>query len=196
MSDTPYLVRRARYLLSMTQRQFAELFDVDEGTVSRWERGKLHPSPDVISRINDIDREGSILGIDVLRASPIWKYASPVDDLRHPIDISKGLRSALKKAGRSEEYIESYAKEIPESTPQEHSTVHALNLIQRHPLWINRRALYAEALAVSDALGWIDFLAAPFPHGPLALVVFAPVSAEEGGFWVRVVGPEAFHPPK
>ena len=43
--DIPYLVRRARLALGQTQSQFAEQFEVDDGTVSRWERGKLRPSP-------------------------------------------------------------------------------------------------------------------------------------------------------
>ena len=43
--DIPYLVRPARLALGQTQSQFAEQFEVDDGTVSRWERGKLRPSP-------------------------------------------------------------------------------------------------------------------------------------------------------
>ena len=43
--DIPYLVRRARLVLGQTQSKFAEQFEVDDGTVSRWERGKAPPLP-------------------------------------------------------------------------------------------------------------------------------------------------------
>ena len=50
----PFVVRRARLLIGMTQAEFAVLFEVDDGTVSRWKKGKLHPAPKVWKRIRDI----------------------------------------------------------------------------------------------------------------------------------------------
>ncbi len=61
--DISYLARRARLVLGQTQSQFAEQFEVDDGTVSRWERGKLRPSRAIIAKrlpkyapeLNDIE---------------------------------------------------------------------------------------------------------------------------------------------
>ena len=52
--DIPYLARRARLVLGQTQSQFAEQFEVDDGTVSRWERGKLRPSRAIIAKLREI----------------------------------------------------------------------------------------------------------------------------------------------
>ena len=49
-----FVARRARLLMGMTQAEFAELFEVDDGTDSRWEQGKLRPAPKVWRRIRNI----------------------------------------------------------------------------------------------------------------------------------------------
>ena len=98
--DIPYLVRRTRLVLGQTQSQFAEQFEVDDGTVSRWERGKLRPSPAIIAHLREIVlRSSFVAGKELIRASPILKFVSPIDDLKHPCVISKGIRAALKRAG-------------------------------------------------------------------------------------------------
>jgi transcriptional regulator with XRE-family HTH domain len=69
---TPYLVRRARLLMGMTQEAFCKEFDVDPGTVSRWERGKLKPAPHVWKRIREIALHvGGPLSDEVITASPL-----------------------------------------------------------------------------------------------------------------------------
>ena len=69
----PFVVRRARLLMGMTQAEFAGLFGVDDGTVSRWERGKLHPASKVWRRIRNITlKEDSLRDEALVRASPVW----------------------------------------------------------------------------------------------------------------------------
>ena len=104
--DIPYLVRRTRLVLGQTQSQFAEQFEVDDGTVSRWERGKLRPSPAIIAHLREIVlRSSFVAGKELIRASPILKFVSPIDDLKHPCVISKGIRAALKRAGSTSPHI-------------------------------------------------------------------------------------------
>ena len=98
--DIPYLVRRARLVLGWTQSQFAEQFEVDDGTVSRWERGSCVPPPAILAQLREVVlRLGFVAGKELIRASPILKCLSPIDDLKHPCVISKGIRMALKRPG-------------------------------------------------------------------------------------------------
>ena len=72
--DIPYLVRRARLVLGQTQSQFAEQFEVDDGTVSRWERGKLRPSPAIIAQLREIVlRSGFVAGKELIQGFPDLK---------------------------------------------------------------------------------------------------------------------------
>jgi hypothetical protein len=58
----------------MTQAECAQLFGVDDGTVSRGERGKLHPAPKIWQRIRDIVfKASSVVDARVVRASPVYK---------------------------------------------------------------------------------------------------------------------------
>src|SRR5271166_3809767 len=98
--NIPWMARRARLLLGQTQAQFAELLGVEDGTVSRWERGKLQPAPTVLAKLNEIiTTKGSMLGDRVVRASPVYKFLVPMSDLKKAVVVSKGARAALQKAG-------------------------------------------------------------------------------------------------
>ena len=186
--DIPHLVRRARLLLGQTQGQFAEQFEVDDGTVSRWERGKLRPSPAIVAHLREIVlRSGFVAGKDLIRASPILKCVSPLDDLKHPCVISKGIRMALKRAGIPDHDLSTRIKEVRLGTSAELSGAHALDLIQADAAWVAKRAVYAEAHCFAVLLGaWVDAMVIPLPDEPLALVEFTQASPN-GGFWVRVV---------
>jgi transcriptional regulator with XRE-family HTH domain len=185
--DIPYLVRRARLVLGQTQTQFAEQFEVDDGTVSRWERGKLRPSPAIVAQLREtVLRRSSVAGKELIRASPILKFVSPVDDLKHPCVISKGIRLALKRAGIPDHDL-STPMEVQAGTSPELSGAHALDMIQADPAWVNKRAAYAEAHCIAPRLGtWVDAMMIPLPDEPLALIEFTP-SSPQGGFWVHVV---------
>ena len=132
--DIPYLVRRARLVLGQTQSQFAEQFEVDDGTVSRWERGKLRPSPAIIAQLREIVlRLGFVAGKELIRASPILKCVSPIDDLKHPCVISKGIRVALKRAGIPDHDLSTHIKEVQVGTSAELSGAHALDIDPGRP---------------------------------------------------------------
>jgi transcriptional regulator with XRE-family HTH domain len=185
--DIPYLVRRARLVLGQTQTQFAEQFEVDDGTVSRWERGKLRPSPAIVAQLREtVLRMSFVAGKELVRASPILKAVAPIDDLKHPCVISKGVRLALKRAGIPDHDL-STPLEVQAGASPELSGAHALDVIQADPAWVNRRAAYAEAHCIAPRLGtWVDAMLIPLPDEPLALTEFIP-SSPQGGFWVRVV---------
>src|SRR5271166_4863966 len=172
--DIPYLVRRARLVLGQTQSQFAEQFEVDDGTVSRWERGKLRPSPAIIAHLREIVlRSGFVAGKELIRASPILKCVSPIDDLKHPCVVSKGVRIALKRAGISDHDLSAHIKEVQVGASADLSGAHALDIIQADPAWVGRRAVYAEAHCFAVLLGvWVDAMVIPLPDEPLALIEF------------------------
>jgi transcriptional regulator with XRE-family HTH domain len=179
----PYRVRRARFLLGMTQSQFAELFEVNEGTVSRWERGKLVPAPEKLDRIRDINLSAVIE--DATKASPVLKYAAHMDDLKHPVLVSKGVREAIRRLGISED-MPSQPEEVLPATPEEHSCLHAFELIQQDRLWINRRTVYVETHCLSARFGWVDGVIAPLPFQDFALVEFAPSPPRRDGERISV----------
>src|SRR5262249_51768692 len=102
-ASVPFLVRRARLLSGMTQAEFAQLFGVDDGTVSRWERGKLHPAPKIWQRIRDVVlKANSALDAGVVRASPVYKCIVNMQDLTKLVVFSKGMMEAIKAAGAFE----------------------------------------------------------------------------------------------
>jgi len=186
--DVPYLVRRARLVLGQTQSQLAEQFEVDDGTVSRWERGKLRPAPSIIAQLREIVLRLSFVACkELIRVSPILKCVSPIDDLKHPCVISKGVRTALKRAGIPDHDLSNRIQEVQFGPSAELSGAHALDMIQADPAWVNRRAVYAEAHCFAVLLGaWVDVMVIPLPDEPLALIEFMH-SLPNGGFWVRVV---------
>jgi transcriptional regulator with XRE-family HTH domain len=184
--NIPYLVRHARLVLGQTQSQFAERFEVDDGTVSRWERGKVRPAPAVVAQLREIALK-SMLGDELVRASLVWKFVSPIGDLRHPCTVSKGTREALTHAGIPSHDLSKVIKEVRYGTTPELSGAAALEAIQSAPLWIERRVVYAEAHCIAVSLrAWINLMVTPLPDRPFALIEFAK-APEEGGFWVRVV---------
>jgi len=167
-------VRRARLVLGQTQSRFAEQFEVDDGTVSRWERGKLRPSPAIIAHLREIVlRSGFVAGKELIRASPILKCVSPIDDLKHPCVVSMGVRIALKRAGISDHDLSAHIKEVQVGASADLSGAHALDIIQADPAWVGRRAVYAEAHCFAVLLGvWVDAMVIPLPDEPLALIEF------------------------
>ena len=130
---------------------------------------------------------GFVAGKELIRASPILKCVSPIDDLKHPCVISKGARAALKRAGIPDHDLSTHIKEVQLGTSAGLSGAHALDVIQDEPAWVNRRAVYAEAHCFAVLLGaWVDVMVIPLPDEPLALIEFI-LSSPQGGFWVRVV---------
>ncbi len=50
----PRLVKRVRFLSSLKQDELAQQLSVDQGTVSRWERGTSAPGIPVQKRLRDM----------------------------------------------------------------------------------------------------------------------------------------------
>jgi transcriptional regulator with XRE-family HTH domain len=191
---TPYLTRRARLLLGMTQAQFAEIFGVDVTTVSRWEHGKLRPHPDAWKRIRQI--AGATY--DLVRASPVAKYVVRKNDLLHPSLISKGLERILKVYGINAKEVflgDNLRERAHRSAQYPVSGMHALEMIQADPRWRDGSAVYAEAHCVSVLFGhtWCILLAAPLPDGDEAILEWGAGTSDDPaneGFWLRFVTAE------
>jgi transcriptional regulator with XRE-family HTH domain len=185
--------------MGMTQGEFAEMFDVDEGTVSRWERGRLHPSPSAWRRMRQIAVSSASVTSDVMvKASPVCKYVVPMNDLVHPSTISRGLEEALKRMGISSQELfnggtlEDRARRAPNYSI---SGYHALEIIQADKRWTAGAILFAEAHCVSVTLGdvWANMLLAPIPDREEAIMEFVMDAREEHereGFWVRLITTE------
>jgi transcriptional regulator with XRE-family HTH domain len=192
--NVPWMTRRARLLLGMTQAQFAEMFEVDDGTVSRWERGRLRPAPSILAKINEVlTQKGSILGDKAIRASSISKFLVPMDNLKKSIVASKGAQAALQKVGIPYKVLSdfkdfyTYANKSPFFPV---SAYKALDRIEKHPDWLAGKVLYAEAHCVATRLNnqWTDLMVAPLPDRDAALIEIAPaLQGEYGGFWVHLV---------
>jgi len=97
VEPAPFMCRRARLIKGLTQQLFAEEMGVDPATVSRWECGKLMPSPSVLGRIREISRRAEPAYSDAhILSSPTLKYLCKLDDFSVPKLVSKGL---LQKMG-------------------------------------------------------------------------------------------------
>jgi transcriptional regulator with XRE-family HTH domain len=200
MDDSvPFLVRRARLLLGMTQAEFAQLFGVDDGTVSRWERGKLHPAPKLWQRIRDIVlKQSSALDVHLVRTSPVYKCLVNVKDLTKLVVFSKGMIEAIKAVGAFE--LDDKPFDIAElsrkSSYYEVSSGRALEIIQADTRWARGEIAYAEMHCVSSSLGgvWADAIMAPLLDRYAAIIEFAPSKRGAAeGFWVELVGLEDMH---
>lgn len=193
-ASVPFLVRRARLLLGMTQAEFAQLFGVDDGTVSRWERGKLHPAPKIWQRIRNIVlKESSALDAELVRISPVYKCIVNVKDLTKLLVFSKAMIEAIKAVGAFE--VDDKPFDIGElsrkSSYYEVSSGRALEIIQADTRWSRGEIAYAEMHCVSSSLGgvWADAILAPLLDRDAAIIEFAPSKrGATEGFWVKLIG--------
>ncbi|MGA7329632.1 MAG: helix-turn-helix transcriptional regulator [Rhodomicrobium sp.] len=186
----PYFVRRARLLLGMTQRQFAEQFDVDDGTVSRWELGKLQPGPKAWQKIQAITtKHGSLLADKAVRASPVYKFITPMDNLRTALVVSRGAFSRLSKVGITLQDLSNtplFGQNAMLSRHYEESAYKALLTVEADPKWLAGEIVYAEAHCIATRLNqWIDLMLAPLPDTGEALIE-ATLSENKGGYWVKL----------
>jgi transcriptional regulator with XRE-family HTH domain len=193
-----YFVRRARLLQGMTQAHFAEQFGVDPATVSRWERGRLNPSPLVWRKISDINtKHGSLLGDAAIQASPVLKYLVNMENLNDILMISKGAARSLAQLGYTPEDMYDtvlLSSDAHASPHYGHSSYLALDKISKDPRWRNGEVVYAEAHSFSMRLDiWIDLMVAPLPDRFAALIEAVPSHVgTRGGFWVQLNFAEHF----
>jgi transcriptional regulator with XRE-family HTH domain len=176
--------------MGMTQGDFADLFGVDNGTVSRWERGKLSPHPGAWKRIREI----ATCADYTLKASPVIKFAARMDDLTHPCLVSRGLEVALKRVGISPPEL--FKGDTWPDMARTHrnypiSGARVLDMVQADPRWLEGSIVYVEAHCMSVTLGvWANFILAPIPDRDEAVLELAADSREDpaaGGFWVNFV---------
>jgi transcriptional regulator with XRE-family HTH domain len=190
----PYLTRRARLLLGITQTQFATMFDVDVTTVSRWEHGKVHPHPDAWKRI--CQTAGA--AYDLVWASPVAKYVVCKNDLLCPSLISQSLERILKRYGINAKEVflgDNLRERVYRSSHYPLSGMHALEIIQADPRWRDGSAVYAEAHCISVLFGhaWSTLLVAPLPDRDEAILEWGAdtcLDPAKEGFWVRFITAE------
>ncbi len=83
-------------MLALTQGGFAERYNVDDSTVSRWERGVMEPSPAVLAKIQEVAAvRDPIHSHNLVKASPVFKFLAPMARLAEPIIISRGAARML-----------------------------------------------------------------------------------------------------
>jgi DNA-binding XRE family transcriptional regulator len=198
--DVSYFVRRARLLQGRTQADFAEQLGVDAATVSRWERGKLNPSPLIWTKIRNINtKHGSLLGNAAIEASPVIKYLVHMKNLNEVLMISKGAAAFLARLGYTPEdmYDTALLSSDAHASPHfGHSSYLALDKINKDPRWRNGEVAYAEAHCFSTRLNiWLDFMIAPLPDRYEALIEAVPSHVgARGGFWVQLTFADHLRP--
>jgi transcriptional regulator with XRE-family HTH domain len=187
-----FIVRRARLVTGVTQHRFAEMFDVDDTTVSRWERGKLRPAAPVLKRMTEIvSQKASLLSDDAIRASHVYKFLVPMDNLKKSLVASQGAINQLGRVGLAYDELDDERIFTETSQSSEHyleSSFVALKEIERHPGWLEGQILYAEAHCFAPRIDtWIDLMVAPMPDRYAALIEAVPsIRGEAEGFNVRL----------
>jgi transcriptional regulator with XRE-family HTH domain len=192
-----FIVRRARLILGLTQAGFAERYNVDDSTVSRWERGVMEPSPAVLAKIHEVARGSNhVPRHELVRASPVFRFLAPMDRLTEPLIISRGaVRLLGGKVGLDPEEYLSLTEELGEYYAQPgdpdytYSFSRALTIVQEDPRWLKLEIAYAEMHAYGRLFrAWGFGLVAPVPDEGLALyeaAIDTDPEANKKGFWVR-----------
>jgi transcriptional regulator with XRE-family HTH domain len=188
--DAAFLARRARLLMGMTQGEFAGMMGVEDATVSRWERGRLYPSPKLWSRIREIAlRAATPHSDELIRASYAYKLVVRMDDLTTPTVVSEGVAEALAKVHLTPADLagSSWSELAHASSHYDISLFRALKIIGADKRWLSGEIAYAEAHAFSAKTGeWFNLMVAPLPDRYQALI--EAVRAVHGkGFWTRLV---------
>ena len=159
LDAAPFMCRRARLIKGFTQQQFAEELDVDPATVSRWECGKLTPSPALFSRIREISRRAEPAHSDAyILSSPTMKYLCKLDDFSVPMLLSKGLLETLGVT--LEEVLNN-----PDSLWREDGEGQRVNdFVQADPRWLGGEIAFFEAIHKASIPGetrWWHSIGAP-----------------------------------
>jgi len=180
LDPAPFMCRRARLIKGLTQQLFAEEMDVDPATVSRWECGKLVPSPTTLSRIRDISSRAEPAHSDVyISASPTIKYMCQRDNFLKPLVISKGLAEA---AGFDPDDV------IRNPEPYMKEGMRRLNkAVQSDARWERGGIAFFEARFFAPNLGdWVRAIGAPLAETNAALIEAAPDPNPKEEFWVKL----------
>jgi hypothetical protein len=177
--------------MGMTQSEFAELMGVEDATVSRWERGKLYPSPKLWLRIREIAlRSATPHSDELIRASYVYKLVVCMNDLTSPTVVSRGVSEALARVGLKDADLAGPCwSELAHSSPfYDISVFRALKIIGADNGWLSGEIAYAEAHTFSTKTGeWLNMMVAPLPDRYEALIEAVPAIQGVGaGFWTRL----------
>lgn len=184
MSDpAAFMCRRARLIKGLTQQLLAEQMGVDPATVSRWECGKLTPSPSVLSRIRAISSRAEPAHSDAyILSSPTLKYLCKLNDFSVPILLSKELLQTLGVT-LEEELTD------PSSVWSEDSDGQRVNdIVQADPRWLRGEIAIFEAVNKASLPGesrWWHSIGAPIAESGAMLWegILDPAPNE---FWVKL----------
>ncbi|MGA7325009.1 MAG: helix-turn-helix domain-containing protein [Rhodomicrobium sp.] len=191
MPDVPHFVHRARLIVGETQDVFAERFGVDRATVSRWERGRLHPSPAIWRNIRQlIISTHSPTYDDFIAASPTFKYLVRMDDMFALCVASHGATDELRRREMTPEEFFRSCRDFDRAAPIYPSTcVHSFDVIQKDPRWLDGRIAYAEAHCRAATFGflWANLMALPLiDRGEALLEWVHDLDGPGEAFWVRL----------
>lgn len=179
-SPLPFMTRRARLIRGETQGQFAIHMDVDQATVSRWEREKGEPTAAHLSAIRRIIATAEPCHSHAyIKAAPTIKYMCQLDNFLKPLVISRGLAEA---AGFDpDDVIRNPAHYIKEG-------LRRLNrAVQSDARWERGEIAFFEARFFAPALReWVRAIGAPLAETNAALIEAAPDPNPEEEFWVKL----------
>ena len=174
------MTRRARLIRGETQGQFAIHMDVDQATVSRWEREKSEPTAAHLSAIRRIIATAEPCHSRAyIKAAPTIKYVCQLDNFLKPLVISRGLAEA---AGFDPDDVirnpERYSKE----------SLRRLNkAVQSDARWERGEIAFFEARFFAPALReWVRAIGAPLAETNAALIEAAPDPNPKEEFWVKL----------
>ena len=179
----PFMCRRARLVRGLTQERFAEEMGVDPATVSRWECGKLKPSPSVLSRVREISRRAEPAYSDAhILSSPTLKYLCKLDDFSVPLLLSRGL---LKTFGVTLEEV----LRDPKSVWSEDSEGQLVNdTVQADPRWLRGEIAFFEAIhraALPGEKRWWHSIGAPIAESG-AMLWEGVLDSAPNKFWIKL----------
>jgi transcriptional regulator with XRE-family HTH domain len=154
--------------------------DVDQATVSRWEREKGEPTAAHLSAIRRIIATAEPCHSHAyIKAAPTIKYMCQLDNFLKPLVISRGLAEA---AGFDPDDVirnpEHYIKE----------GLRRLNkAVQSDARWERGEIAFFEARFFAPALReWVRAIGAPLAETNAALIEAAPDPNPEEEFWVKL----------
>ncbi len=183
LDAAPFMCRRARLIMGYTQQLFAEEMDVDPATVSRWECGKLTPSPSVLSRIREISRRAEPAHSDAyILSSPTMKYLCKLDDFSVPILLSKGLLEALGVT------LEEVLKDPDRLWSADSDGQRVNDIVQADPRWLRGEIAFFEAIhkaAIPGETRWWRSIGAPIAESG-AMLWEAVLDANPNEFWIEL----------
>lgn len=152
-SLTPFMARRARLLRQETQEQFATFLVVDPSTVSRWECGRLEPTPIHLNIMREVVRRyDPSQCYDFIERSPCLKYVCKYHDFKEGVTCSKGL---LEAHGVTREELMENRDEFWTGQSDQFNTI-----VQANAQWQRGEIAFIETVHLAK-LGWINAMGAP-----------------------------------